>query len=68
MSMGEQVLISTNWHVWKINQPSIRVGKLEGDYQRAELGTVKPPNEIIERMRTGKYAYFLQGFKSVIRM
>jgi hypothetical protein len=49
-----KITTSENWYIWKINQPKIRVGKLEGEYRKAELGTVFPSKEVIARIRTGE--------------
>jgi hypothetical protein len=37
-----------------MNQPMVRVGKLQGEYQKAELGAVFSSKEVIARIRTGK--------------
>jgi|SRR5690242_5611306 len=55
--LGEEpVKISHNWYVWKINDDKFtKVGELKGIYQKAEIGLVFAPNDIIDRMRTGEY-------------
>jgi hypothetical protein len=58
-----KVAISKRWYVWRINEEFRYVGKLRGKNRKAEVGTVKPPNEIVERMRTGKYSYYYPGFE-----
>ena len=57
-----KIKISEDWHVWKINQPSIPVGKLEGDYQKAKIGVVISPDSIVHRMKTGKYDFVYPSF------
>ena len=57
-----KIEISENWYVWKINQPTVRVGKLEGEYQKAEIGVVISPDSIVHRMKTGKYDFFFPSF------
>jgi len=60
---GEQVKISTNWYVWKINDKNFtRVGKLNGEIRNADLGLVVNPYDVIERMGTGKYSFFYPSF------
>jgi hypothetical protein len=53
---------SERWYVWRINEAVIDVGKLEGGNQKAELGLVVTPGDIIDRMRTGKYNFAYPGF------
>lgn len=57
-----KIKISQNWWLWKINQEQKRVGKLEGKYQKAEIGSVIPPDSIVHRMRTGKYDFVYPSF------
>jgi hypothetical protein len=56
------VEISEKWYVWQINEPFRRVGKLEGENRKAEIGVVVSPQNIIHRMRTGKYKFVYPGF------
>ena len=60
--LGEEpIKVSHNWYVWKINDKDFtRVGKLEGAYRQAEIGLVINPADIVNRMRTGQYAF--QGY------
>lgn len=61
---GEQVKISTNWYVWKINDVDFTVvGKLEGENTKAEIGLVVNPYDVIERMKTGSFGFFYPDFK-----
>jgi len=54
----EPVLISERWYVWRIGDEDFtRVGKLEGENRRAEIGLVIDPNSIVHRMRTGEYDF-----------
>jgi hypothetical protein len=55
--LDPKIVVSKNWHVWIINGPSQTVGELVGDYRKAEIGSVKPANEIVSRMRTGEYSF-----------
>src|SRR5216684_2622663 len=55
--LDPKVKVSKNWHVWEIDGPSRRVGELVGDYQNAEIGAVMPADQIVHRMRTGKYTF-----------
>ena len=60
---GEQIDISHNWYTWKINDLEFkRVGRLEGDNQKAEIGIVILPTSIIHRMRTGNYDFRYPGY------
>lgn len=59
---GKQVKVSNNWYIWRMNEPFIDVGKLEGDNQKAEIGIVVAPPDIIDRMRTGKYDFVYPDF------
>jgi hypothetical protein len=60
---GLKVKISERWEIWYVNEEFRYVGKLKGENRNAELGLVEPPNEIVERMRTGKYSYSYPGFE-----
>ncbi|MCX6984346.1 MAG: hypothetical protein NT118_06275 [Lentisphaerae bacterium] len=61
---GEQVIISSKWYVWKINDKDYkRVGKLEGENRKSEIGVVVSPNDIVTRMQTGKYDFFFPKYK-----
>lgn len=57
MAVGEEpVLMSNRWYVWRIGDDDFtRVGKLEGENRRAEIGLVINPESIVHRMRTGEY-------------
>lgn len=50
------IKISENWWVWKISEPQLRVGKLEGENTKAEIGLVMNPENIIHRLKTGVYS------------
>ena len=50
-----QKIISEDWYIWKINKPTINIGKLSSDYKNAEIGVVLNPENIIYRMRFGVY-------------
>lgn len=53
----EQVKGSDKWFVWKVNEKFKQVGKLEGEYLKAEIGVVIPAIHIVHRMRTGQYDF-----------
>jgi hypothetical protein len=57
-----EIRVSHDWHVWRINQSFERVGKLNKDYQNAEIGVVVPPDSLVHRMRTGHYDFVYPGF------
>lgn len=55
---GEQIEVSNNWYVWKINDADFTtVGKLEGENLNAEIGIVISPDSIVCRMQTGSYDF-----------
>lgn len=61
---GEEVLVSHKWYVWRVNDPEFtRVGRLEGDNRRAEIGVVVTPNDIVDRMQTGRYLFVYPGYE-----
>lgn len=52
-----KIMISHDWHVWKLNEAFIRVGKLTGNYRFADIGVVVPPDSLVHRMQTGCYDF-----------
>jgi hypothetical protein len=54
---GERpIKISNNWYVWRINEKDFtRVGKLEGENRKAEIGIVINPLGIIELLKGKRY-------------
>lgn len=61
---GEQVKVSNKWYVWHINDNDFtRVGKLEGENRKAEIGIVISPDSIVHRMQTGKYDFVYPEFE-----
>lgn len=61
---GEQISVSSNWYVWKINDVDFTVvGKLKGINRKAEIGVVVNPVDIVSRMKNGKYDFFYPGFE-----
>ena len=53
---GEPAIkVSKNWRVWQINEERIKIGKLNKKYSNAEFGLVFSPNQIVSRIKTGKY-------------
>lgn len=55
--IGAGVQRSNDWSVWKVNEPMIHLGSLSEKYKEAEIGVVKNLMDIIERMRSGMYAF-----------
>ncbi len=52
----EPIKISNNWYVWRINDLTFEeVGKLEGEYRKAEMGMVINPLGVIELLKGNKY-------------
>ncbi|HVW96031.1 MAG TPA: hypothetical protein VHA56_08690 [Mucilaginibacter sp.] len=51
----EPIKISNNWYVWKINQPFIRVGKLDWEHKKSYLGLVINPKGILELLKGNEY-------------
>lgn len=61
---GEQIKVSHNWYVWKIGDEDFtRVGKLEGENQKAEIGIVINPLGIIELLKGNKYPVFYPDYQ-----
>jgi hypothetical protein len=58
-----QIKVSHNWWVWKINEEQKRVGRLEGENQNAEIGSVIPPDSIVHRLRTGQYDFVYPSYQ-----
>ncbi|ENX43324.1 Imm26 family immunity protein [Acinetobacter sp. NIPH 2100] len=60
----DKIKISEKWYVWHINDDEFtRVGKLEGENRKAEIGIVVNPNDIVERIKTGKYDFVYPEFE-----
>ena len=56
--LGEEpVLVSHSWYVWKVNEEFTSVGELVDEYQKAEIGLIVSPENIVHRMRTGAYSF-----------
>jgi hypothetical protein len=49
---------SSNWSIWRINEPMVKVGRLDVAQHQAELGLVVNPYDIVSRLRTGRYEFF----------
>jgi hypothetical protein len=61
---GEQIKVSHKWYVWRVNDNDFtRVGKLEGENRKAEIGIVISPDSIVYRMQTGKYDFVYPDFE-----
>lgn len=60
----DPILISDKWYIWRINDEKFtRVGKLEGENRKAEIGLIVNPYDILERMKTGNYGFFYPDFE-----
>jgi hypothetical protein len=50
--------VSTDWYIWRVNDNEFTyVGKLEGDYRKAEMGLIYSPYNIMNRLK-GIYNIF----------
>ena len=58
----DRVERSEKWYVWKIGEPFIYVGKLPAKYYDAENGYVICYEDLIARLKTGKYTYFFPAY------
>ena len=52
-----EIKVSRNWWVWTINSEQKKVGILEGENRKAEIGIVIRPISIVYRMQMGKYDF-----------
>lgn len=52
-----------DWKIWRVNEPMIEVKNTSYELQNSERGSVKPAIDIINRVKTGKYAYFEHRFQ-----
>ncbi|MCF8448640.1 MAG: immunity 26/phosphotriesterase HocA family protein [Taibaiella sp.] len=60
----ESIKVSEKWHIWHINDYDFtKVGKLVGDQKKAEIGVVVTPDDIVTRMKTGKYDFIYPSFE-----
>lgn len=60
----EPIKVSNKWYIWRINdEDTTRVGKLEGENRKAEIGLVVNPYDIVKRAKTGKYDFFYPDFE-----
>jgi hypothetical protein len=57
------IRVSERWVVWEPNQPMRDVGKLVGDYTKAEIGVVINPKSVVNRILTGRYDMFYPAYK-----
>lgn len=48
-----QVYVSSNWMVWKMNHERVWVGDLPHEYKSASIGCVYSPRSVIKRLKTG---------------
>ncbi len=60
---GEQIETSERWYVWKIGDSDFkRVGKLNGENRKSEIGVVINPLSIVHKMKTGEYDFFYPNY------
>jgi hypothetical protein len=52
-----KIVVSSNWYVWRVNEPFEKVGQLRPKDEGAEIGVVVPPDSLIYRMRNGRYDF-----------
>lgn len=57
------VAVSSKWWIWHIGSDQQFVGRLKGEHQRAEIGSVMPPDSIVHRMKTGEYDFVYPRFE-----
>lgn len=61
---GENIVdISHRWYVWRIGGKFRYVGKLKGENRLAEIGVVKNPESVFNRIKTGEYGGCYPGFE-----
>jgi hypothetical protein len=58
-----KIKISQDWWVWKVNGEQRQIGKLEGEYKKAEIGIVMDAESIVSRMKTGKYDGYYPAYE-----
>lgn len=58
-----KIKVSNDWLIWKINEPFISVGKLDGVNRNADIGVVFTPNDILYRLKTGQYGGVYPDFE-----
>ena len=58
-----EIKVSYDWRIWKINEPFQNIGKLEGVFQKAEIGVVVTATDIVERMTNGKYDFVYPSYE-----
>jgi hypothetical protein len=60
----EPIKVSGKWYVWRINDKDFtRIGKLTGEYRKSDIGIVVTPQDIVDRMKTGKYHFVYPDFE-----
>jgi hypothetical protein len=60
----EPIRVSNRWYIWHIGDAAFtRVGKLEGENRKAEIGVVMDPESIVHRMKTGLYDGYYPDFE-----
>lgn len=59
IDIDPSTLKSYNWYVWKLgDEDSCSIGELNEEYaQLSDFGSVFPPEEIVERIKHGRWPY-----------
>lgn len=61
---NQLIQVSHEWYIWRINDEDRKnVGKLVGENQKAEIGLIVNPYDIVDRMVTGSYNFFYPSFE-----
>lgn len=57
------VKVSEQWFVWRMNEPTIYIGKLKDKNTAADIGVVTWPKWIVYQMQTRKFHGFYPDYK-----
>jgi len=64
----EPIRVSRNWYVWRVNDKDFtRVGKLEGENRKADIGIVMNPLGIIELLKGNKYPINCNSYNLILK-
>jgi hypothetical protein len=55
--------ICYSWFVWYLNREPQQVSKISGIYRKSDIGSVLPPQWIVERIITGEYHFVYPDFE-----
>ncbi|SEL92014.1 hypothetical protein SAMN05216359_12517 [Roseateles sp. YR242] len=53
-----EIKVSNNWWVWTVDTKPKEIGALVGTYRSAYVGLVRPPTDVVARLKTGAYQHF----------